>query len=197
MTAKTVETVTTADEAAAIAVLTLAFSTDPAARWSWPDPQTYLDVFPRFARAFGGAAFMKGGAHVIGAGAGAALWLPPGAEPDDGALTELFRTTVKGPALMDGAQVMQQMMSYHPQEPHWYLPLIGIDPKRQGEGLGSALLDHALAICDRDDVAAYLESSNPRNVALYQRHGFEILGRIQHGSSPTLVPMLRKPRRRP
>ncbi len=58
------------------------------------------------------------------------------------------------------------------------------------------LLRHQLKICDRDGALAYLESSNPRNIALYERHGFEALGRIQAGTSPTMVPMLRKPRRR-
>jgi hypothetical protein len=43
-------------------------------------------------------------------------------------------------------------------------------------------------------MAAYLESTNPRNVSLYQRHGFEALGTIQKGSSPPLIPMLRKAR---
>jgi hypothetical protein len=31
-------------------------------------------------------------------------------------------------------------------------------------------------------------------VPLYERHGFEVLGSIQAGSSPTVVPMLRRPR---
>ena len=53
---------------------------------------------------------------------------------------------------------------------------------------------HALARCDRDGKAAFLESSNPKNVSFYERHGFEVLGRIQVGTSPTLFPMLRKAR---
>jgi ribosomal protein S18 acetylase RimI-like enzyme len=52
---------------------------------------------------------------------------------------------------------------------------------------------YALAWCDRDHVPAYLESSNPRNISFYERHGFESLGAIQVGSSPTVVPMLRGP----
>jgi ribosomal protein S18 acetylase RimI-like enzyme len=68
------------------------------------------------------------------------------------------------------------------------------DDPGHGQGCGSALLRHALTRCDRDGVPAYLESSNPRNVPLYQRHGFEIIGSIQAGRSPTLVPMLRRPR---
>ena len=43
---------------------------------------------------------------------------------------------------------------------------------------------------------AYLESTNPRNIPLYERHGFERLAILQYGSSPPMVPMLRKPRRR-
>jgi hypothetical protein len=39
-----------------------------------------------------------------------------------------------------------------------------------------------------------LESSNPRNIPFYRRHGFEPLGAIRAGSSPTLVPMLQRAR---
>jgi hypothetical protein len=53
---------------------------------------------------------------------------------------------------------------------------------------------HALIPCDRDQIPAYLESSNPDNIPLYQQHGFELLGTIQAGASPPLFPMLRQPR---
>ena len=82
---------------------------------------------------------------------------------------------------------------YHPREPHWYLPLIGVDPARQSEGHGSRLMRRALDAADRDRVAAYLESANPKNVPFYQRLGFELLGTIDSGTSPALFPMLRKP----
>ena len=62
------------------------------------------------------------------------------------------------------------------------------------EGQGDALMSYALERCDRDRMPAYLESSNPRNIPFYERHGFERLGEIQVGSSPTLVPMLRRAR---
>ncbi len=86
------------------------------------------------------------------------------------------------------------MGKYHPSERHWYLPLIGVDPARQGNGYGSALMEHAVRRCDRDREPAYLESTNPRNIPLYERHGFERLGTVQVGSSPPVYPMLRKPR---
>jgi RimJ/RimL family protein N-acetyltransferase len=53
---------------------------------------------------------------------------------------------------------------------------------------------YALDRCDRDKVPAYLESSNPRNMSLYRRHGFEPIGSIRAGSSPEIVPMVRRPR---
>jgi ribosomal protein S18 acetylase RimI-like enzyme len=87
--------------------------------------------------------------------------------------------------------VFEQMGRYHPAEPHWYLPFIGVDPIHQGKGYGSALLKHVLLQCDRDRAPAYLESTNPANISLYERHGFQVLATIQVGSSPPIFPMLR------
>jgi GNAT superfamily N-acetyltransferase len=84
-------------------------------------------------------------------------------------------------------RLIEKMGSYHPKEPHWYLPLLGVDPLHHGKGLGSVLLQHALAVCDRDNKFAYLESSNSRNITLYERHGFKLLGTIQVNKSPTSI----------
>jgi ribosomal protein S18 acetylase RimI-like enzyme len=195
MTPHSVKAATMAERDAVNAILTLAFSGDPASRWTWPDSKVYLDAFPRFATAFGGAAFEKGSALRVGS-AGAALWLPPGTGPDEAALNDLMMRTADAATAIDGPQLMQQMASHHPKEPHWYLPLLGVDPAHQNKGVGSALLRHVTDRCDRDGVLAYLESSNPRNIPLYERHGFVILGRAQSGSSPVITPMLRKPQRR-
>ena len=80
-----------------------------------------------------------------------------------------------------------------------------LDPDRVARAHDAALQDNghhagladelaALVPCDRDRALAYLESSNPKNISFYQRHGFEIQGNIQAGSSPSIVPMLRRPR---
>ena len=188
--------VATADEKDAVAaILTLAFSTDPASRWTWPDPKTYLEAFPHFVTAFGGAAFGTGSALRVGS-AGAALWLPPGVDSDAAAMKALMMRTADPSTAIDGPQLMQQMASYSPPEPHWYLPLLGVDPAHQNEGIGGMLLRHVTDRCDRDGTLAYLESSNPRNIPLYERHGFEIVGRAQSGQSPVITPMLRKPGKR-
>jgi len=194
MTASTVATAAVSDEARIIGVLTLAFSSDPMARWSQPDPQKYLENFPLIAAAFGGNAFANETAYYADGYAGAALWLPPGVGPDDETLTTLLERIAPEEIKNDMPGIFEQMEKYHPTEPHWYLPMIGVDPSQQGKGVGSTLMKHALVPCDRDGVIAYLESSNPKNISLYERHGFEVIGEIQVGSSPTLRPMLRQPR---
>jgi len=90
--------------------------------------------------------------------------------------------------------MFEGMDAHHPAEPHWYLPLIGVDPARQGEGIGSALLARATRICDAQDRPACLEATDPRNVRLYRRHGFRPTGSIPLGAGVELVPMVRPPR---
>ena len=91
--------------------------------------------------------------------------------------------------------IIEQMIRYHPTEPHWYLPFIGVEPARQSAGLGSALLRAQLAACDAAQLPAYLESTNPRNQPLYESHGFEAVVEIKVEDCPPIVPMLRRPRR--
>ena len=61
-----VRTATAADAERCLAVLTLAFGSDPPCRWAWPDPQQYLEALPRFTRAFGGSAIEQGTADSAG-----------------------------------------------------------------------------------------------------------------------------------
>ncbi len=185
---------TASDEASIIDVLVRANWADPAARWVWPDSQRFLMYFPSFVRAFGGKAFAHRSAYYIDGYIGAALWLPPDVHPDENALIALLQRTVSDQIQKDVFAVFEQMGRYHPSEPHWYLPLMGVDPSQQSKGFGSALLQHILIQFDRDNKLAYLESSNPRNIPLYKRHGFELLGTIQTGTSPSISPMLRRPR---
>jgi ribosomal protein S18 acetylase RimI-like enzyme len=183
----------TDDRAAVAGVITLAFAADPMARWATPDPVRYLATMPEIVMAFGGNGFTHGSVYLEEAAGGAAMWLPPGVEPDGDRLAALILENAPPDRQADLGAIMEDMGRFHPHEPHWYLPLIGVDPARQGQGLGTALMRQALARANADAVPAYLESSNPRNISLYRRHGFEALGTIQHGSAPPIVPMLRRP----
>lgn len=180
-----------ADKARLLHTLVLGFSGDPMARWASPDAATYLDRRHEFFDAFGGAAFEHDSAFVADDGAAVATWLPPGVEPDGALMAAIMdeQTPASRKAEMDA--LFEQMERFHPKEPHWYLPLIAADPAYRGRGLGTALMEAAIARIDADGRPAYLESSNPRNIPLYQRFGFEIIGEIQAGTSPVLTPMLR------
>jgi ribosomal protein S18 acetylase RimI-like enzyme len=74
----------------------------------------------------------------------------------------------------------------HGQQPphHWYLEFVGAATGARGGGAGSALLAQALRRFDRDGVPTYLESSNPRNLAFYQRHGFVVTGEHEFAGGP-------------
>jgi ribosomal protein S18 acetylase RimI-like enzyme len=189
-----VRTMVPEDANRAIATVVLSFAADPMTRWVWPQAHQYLTVMPMTIRAFGGAAFAQDTAFCSDSYAGAALWLRPGVHADEKRLGELMESTGSPDGMEARSAIFEQMAQHHPKEAHWYLPLIGVDPAHQRRGHGDALMRYALERVDRENGVAYLESSNPRNISFYRRHGFEEIGAIQAGSSPVLVPMLRRPR---
>jgi GNAT superfamily N-acetyltransferase len=189
-----VATARPADMEPLISVMVLAFAADPVARWMYRDPQRYLTYFGRFIRAFAGKAFSTGTAWCIDGHLGGALWLPPGVEPDKDAIATILDESVPRDVTTDVNAMFAEMTTYRPRNPHWYLPTIVIEPHLHRKGLGSTLLTQALSRCDREQMPAYLESSNPANAPFYQRLGFEALGIIRAGHSPPIVPMLRSAR---
>ena len=129
---------------------------------------------------------------------GAALWDPP--REGGQSLSEVFNFVVRvlpifGWRAFRVAQGMQPLAALHPQEPHWYLSVLGADPSKQKTGVGSALLRPVLKQCDEEGVAAYLESSRLENVAYYERFGFEVVAPVAlPGGGPILYRMKRAPR---
>ena len=190
----TIRVVEPGDVPRALSVQVTAFSADPIMRWMWPEPREYLRHFPDLVHGFGGGAFANSAAHVADAFLGGTLWLPPGVAPDEEALERLTNETIPEPARSEISSIIEQMGDAHPKEPHWHLAFIGVDPAHQGQGLGAALLRHTLARVDEQHLHAYLESSNPANVSLYRRHGFEVIREIRVGGAPPVIPMLRVPR---
>lgn len=183
------------ERAQALAVVAYGFVRDPIARWVWPAVDAYARHMPPFVEAFSGRALERGTVDLTSCGSAAAFWLPPGVSPDEDAIMAVLERSIPESRSAEMEEFFGQMESFHPEEPCWYLPQIAADPAYQGLGLGSGLLAHRLRLIDAEGADAYLESSNPRNIALYQRHGFEVIGEIQAGSSPSMFPMLRKGRR--
>lgn len=177
-----------------ISCIVAAFIADPFARYVWPSLHEYLHSSPRFIREFAGGSLEHGSAYVSADFSGAALWLPPGVHADAVAVEKVVRETTQPEHLDDVLFTLQRMEESHPHETHWYLPTIGVEPNAQRRGLGEALMRHALARCDKEGLPAYLESTNPRNISLYERHGFKAVGQIRVGACPVITPMRREPR---
>jgi GNAT superfamily N-acetyltransferase len=71
-------------------------------------------------------------------------------------------------------------------EPHWYLDAIAVEPTRQGLGIGGSLLRAAAARADADGMPIVLLTYQPRNLALYRRHGYVAVceGTLRGGELP-------------
>ncbi len=147
------------DEEQVAATITLAFSADPIVRWIFPNPLLRLRTFMKLVGLYGGPALDHGSAHVIGDFSAVALWLPPGIEPEVEKMRRLLVETVPAEILSTYLAQSERINAHHPSEPHWYLPLIGVDAGHQGKGYGTALMAHGLAACDREQKLAYLEST--------------------------------------
>jgi GNAT superfamily N-acetyltransferase len=133
--------------------------------------------------------------------AGASYWDPPNRWKSTWQDTlRLFPTmvTAVGRRIPRSIQGFARIEAVHNRYPaHYYLSLLGTRPERQGEGVGSALVQPVLDICDRDGVGAYLESSKAANIPFYERHGFRVDEEIELPDGPSLWAMWRDPRPNP
>ena len=170
-------------------VLATAFAADPVVRWLVPE--TGRDV--RMFRALAGHLHAAPGCADIaldnGEPVGAAVWDPPGHNVSlrQGlvGLSTLF--LAMGSGFRRGVVLERAFTRAKPAGEFWYLAQIGASTP--GRGVGSALLERRLASIEGP---AYLESSNLRNVPLYQRCGFDVIEEISlPEDGPTLWTMLR------
>jgi ribosomal protein S18 acetylase RimI-like enzyme len=128
----------------------------------------------------------------------AAAWLPPGAPASPGGVIEqikllpMFLRLCGLSRMARGSAMGAAMEKNHPQAPHFYLAFIAVAPGRQGQGLGSALLEANLKQIDAAGEAAYLENSNPKNTRLYERSGFATRKNIAPNGAPPLMAMWRE-----
>ena len=181
------------DEAPAIAsTFARAFADDPLMRWFVGDTHRYPGFFAQSLRHL---AFPADGAWTTEGGEAVAIWLAP-----EQAKPSIARQLAMLPSLLRTcrgrtARVLRTLAitgRHHPPEPAWYL--LGLGAANPGKGHGSALLAALLVQADEDGRPSYLESSNPRNLAFYERFGFVAATPIELPNGPSIMPMLRAPR---
>ena len=172
--------------------MTIAFAADPFMRWMYPDADVYMKHFPKFVEAFSGAAFNCEAAFIDESFGAACMWFPPDINPDEEALGQHMLETIEPDKLAGIGEYFRQMEEFHLDGEAWYLPMVGVDARFQGQGLGARLMNWALARTDERGMPTCLESSNPANVTFYKRLGYEAIGKIQiSDDSPLMTPMYR------
>ena len=117
--------------------------------------------------------------------AGVAIWLPPGWRGPSfldslRQMPALARLTGWGRLreVADAVATLEEHRHRHVPSPHFYLSALGVDPDRQREGIGTALVQPVLEASDRGGAPAYLETAVARNVLLYERLGFDVVEEI-------------------
>ena len=179
-----------------------AFYDDPVMMWMVPHNESRARGLPRGFATIARRHFLaRGGSEVASRDrviGGASLWDPPG-QRKSSRLEELsmmpgfIRAFGRRTSRME--QILEVMEENHPEEPHWYLMIIGTDPTVRGAGFGQALMHSRLDGCDAEHAPAYLEASKPELVPYYSRFGFEVTGEIKlPDGGPSMFPMWRQPR---
>lgn len=171
-------------------VLKLGFASDALMRWVFPDASSYLNSFDKWMEEFSRIAFENNIVYSEENFYGSSLWHPPGIFFDSTVLEPTF-AVIPEDRIETVARFFEEFEKYHPEDA-WYLPFIAVDPAQQRKGIGSFLLKEALQMIDQRGDTAYLEASNEQNKALYERHGFVEIGRVQFEDSPPAFPMIRE-----
>lgn len=189
---------TASDVPAMARALALAFDDDPVMSWFFPDAGRRRRRLPAFMTTLLRlSALPHDHVYTTDSWKGGALWNPPGTWQTSlrgqiRLLPSMARTL--GLRLATVGRIFPVIEKHHPREPHWYLLMLGTEPRWQGQGIGSALMEPVLERCDEEGMPAYLESSKEQNIPFYSRHGFEVRAEIRLPGGPPMWPMWRNPR---
>ena len=202
LAAETPSRATAADLESVVADLTDAFAVDPHMNWFFRDDAKKAAARADFSRLLVGELAMADGRIDRPAGGGAAaVWMPFEALGPNSLIQELraIPTLLRATGWSRFGRLLairEDMDKHHPMDrPHMYLWLLGVATDAQGHGIGYRLLKAATDRLDRDAMPAYLETGTTRNVALYQRHGFEVTSEFKpREDGPPLCGMWRAAR---
>lgn len=176
-----------------------AFYDDPVLSWFFPDDSRRMEQLKQLFGYFGRKVWFPHELTYTTEGVvGGAVWMPP-EQWRVGIFEQLrmmpgFVSSVGIRDLPRALRGFNLMESEHPDDRHYYLPVVGVEPKWQGKGIGTALLQPMLERCDRERVAAYLEATSPKNRSCYERVGFEVADQFSFPKGPPMWPMRREPR---
>jgi GNAT superfamily N-acetyltransferase len=182
-----------------VEILVDAFYADPLWGWAFPDDARRREQHRAVWTMAVEGAIRYPWVRLAEGGTATAVWIPPGGTEmtdEDAARFEQLVVALLGPDAPRALGAFEALEHHHPYaEPHFYLSLLGTASAHRGHGYGLGLLGDCVREIDGHGMPAYLESSNPGNVALYQRYGFEPYGVVAiPGGGPDIVTMWREPR---
>jgi ribosomal protein S18 acetylase RimI-like enzyme len=79
-----------------------------------------------------------------------------------------------------------------PTTPFWYLGVLGTHPDHTGRRWGHAVMSAGLRRAAADGLPAVLETSNPANVEMYRRAGWEVMRAV---TEPLPIWIMQQPTR--
>lgn len=190
---------TPADAEEMCSTLVGAFIDDPVSVWIYPDASTRGGFLHEWYTMSVAAGLRSGRTYTAADNAAVAIWSPPSVPQLFGhgregiEMADMFERQLgdRTRHVTDGLLGIERAHPRHTA--HYYLAMLGTAPALQGRGLGGALLDEVLAICDTDGFPAYLETSKDRNVGFYSSRGFEVTGTMELSEGPQVWFMWRDP----
>jgi ribosomal protein S18 acetylase RimI-like enzyme len=189
VTAPEITVATPDDRGRVVASLVAAFPTDPVLRYLFPDEATY----PQYAAAFFGHLFDKrvhrGTIWVVERGASVAIWEPPAGEAEDDWRGGDLAADLPAAEMSRVRAYDDAVHAALPAAPFWYLGVLGTHPDSAGRRWGHALMSVGLQRAAADGLPAVLETSNPDNVEIYRRAGWEV---VHSAAEPLPIWVLRQ-----
>ena len=186
-------------------VLGRAFWDDPMSMYLLPDEGHRTKALPAMLGTGVRLGFGNGEVWTTpGSVEGAAVWIAPGrqefSDEQVAAAGGEQMAEALGPDAMERfGKLMAAMGEQHAANmgdtPHWYLLILGVDPPRQGQGVGGDLLRPMLERLDELGLPAYLETMKTRNLPFYERHGFKVVSEADVDGTLHFWCMRRDPRR--
>ena len=161
-----------------------AFYDDPFFTFVLPEGERRRSILPWMFEKILGYGQRYGKIYTTASLEGIAMWLgpqKPSLEWTGTLLTGLFLLPLKlsRQELEKSLQQANSARKLHEQSitgQHWYLVELGVEPARQGDGVGGALLQPVLARADQESQACYLDTNNELNIPYYERFGFRLAG---------------------
>ena len=187
-----------ADASGITNTLVEAFFSDPVWSWAFADPNRRKAQHGAWFGILVGSVLEHQWVWTTPAYEAVSVWVPPGrpelSHADEERLGRLLKEMV-GERFDLLEQVFARFEASHPRDrDHFYLSLLGTHTDHRGRGIGMELLAANLSDIDALQMPAYLESTNPKNLARYESVGFEICGTFDlPDDGPTVTTMWREP----